>query len=75
MMFEISGLFLNKAATCAEQHEYKFCIHCFPLFEWLAIQIWIIQRNLGKCKSNRYSKHFEKCAKIEHVGSETIGTQ
>jgi hypothetical protein len=68
MMFEINGLFLNKTATYAQQHEYYFCIHCFSLFEWLAVQILIIRRNSIKCtKSNRYNKHFEKCGKIPYV--------
>jgi hypothetical protein len=51
-----------------------FYIHCFIVFEWPTVQIWIIQRNLIKwTKSNRYNKHFNNCAKIEHAVLYTVG--
>jgi hypothetical protein len=46
---------------------------CFSFCEWLAVQIWILRRKSIKwTKCNRYSKYFDSCAKIEHVGPETV---
>jgi hypothetical protein len=46
----------------------------FSIFKCLVVQICIIRRNLIKqTKFNSYSKHFDNCAKIEHVGLYTIG--
>jgi hypothetical protein len=51
-----------------------FAFTFFPIFEWPAVQIWIIQWNsIKQTKSNSYSKHFDNCAKIEHVSLYTVG--
>jgi hypothetical protein len=50
-------------------------MHGFPCFEWLAVQIWIFQRNSNKqTKSNSYRKHFYNCAKMVHVGLHSVAT-
>jgi hypothetical protein len=75
IMLENSGLFLKYVVSCAKKHSYHFCIHRFPFFEWLAVQIWIIRRNsIKQTKSNSYNKHFYNCAKIEHVGIHSVET-
>jgi hypothetical protein len=52
-----------------------FSIHCFPFFELLAVQIWIIRGNsIKRTKSNSYSKHFYNYDKIEHVGLHVVRT-
>jgi hypothetical protein len=50
-------------------------MHSFPSFEWLAVQIWIIQeKSIKRTKSNSYRKHFYNCAKMVHVGLHSVGT-
>jgi hypothetical protein len=65
MVLQDSGLLLKSIITCVTYHGYHFCIHGFPCFEWLAVQIWIFRKNLIKrTKSNSYSKQFYNCVKM-----------
>jgi hypothetical protein len=50
-------------------------MHCFPSFEWPAVQIWIFWKNSNKrTKSTSYCKHCYNCPKMVHVGLHSVGT-
>jgi hypothetical protein len=52
-----------------------FFMHCFPSFEWPAVQIWIFRRNSNeRTKSTSYCKHCYNCPKMVHVGLHSVGT-
>jgi hypothetical protein len=75
MLLEVSGPLLKSVVTCAKQDGYHFCMHGFPSFEWLAVQIWIFRRNSSKrTKSTSYWKHCYNCPKMVHVGLHSVGT-
>jgi hypothetical protein len=75
MVLEVSGTLLKSVVTCAKYHGYHFCIHGFPSFDWLAVQMWIFRRNSNKrTKSSSYRKHFYNCPKMVHVGLHSVAT-
>jgi hypothetical protein len=50
-------------------------MHCFPSFEWPAVQIWIFRKKSNKrTKSTSYCKHCYNCPKMIHVGLHSLGT-
>jgi hypothetical protein len=63
----------EKGVTCANNMNINFAFIVFVFFKWLVVQIWIIRRNsIKRTKSKSYSKRFDNCAKMEHVGLYTI---